>query len=258
MLSATIVYQNATRDLDKSLAVVAKSPQVARETDYYLAHIGDVKSIDDFMGDKRLVNYALTAYGLGDMAYATAFVRKLLQGGVDDKTALANRLTDPRYAAFVSAFNFDRYADATTSFDRAQKGTVDLYQRQTLEENVGDQNEGARLALYFERQASGINSSLDILADARLLKVAQTALGLSPYTSNLSIEGQQALIDQKLDVADLQDPAKLQKFIRRFTTLYDVQNPVTDTSASLVSAISFSAPSIGADLLSAIQNLKLR
>lgn len=255
-LSAAVVYRNATVNLDRSLDAVSKTPQVARETEYYLAHIGNVKSIDDFMADKRLVNYAMTAYGLGDLSYATAFIRRLLEGGVDDPQALANRMSDQKYSNFVGAFNFVRYGTATTAFDRTQKGTVDLYDRQTLEENVGQQSEGARLALYFQRQAPNIVSSLNILADAALLKVTQTALGLSPYMSAGSIESQQAMIEKKLDVADLQDPTKLATFLNRFTALYDMQNPTTGSSASLVTPISFSTPTFSVDLLTAIQNVK--
>src|SRR4051812_14816804 len=144
-LSATLEYKLTINDLDNSLAQVAKKPEVARETEYYLAHIGNVKSIDDFMKDKRLVTYAMTAYGLGDLSYATGFIRKLLQGGIDDSDALANRLTDSKYKAFVSTFNFVLYGDATTALTEAQQGTADLYNRQALEKTVGDQSEGARL-----------------------------------------------------------------------------------------------------------------
>ena len=36
-----------------------------------------MKSIDDFMKDTRLYNYAMKAFGLDDMAYAKAFMRKV-------------------------------------------------------------------------------------------------------------------------------------------------------------------------------------
>jgi len=258
-LSATLEYKLTIKDLDTSLAQIAKKPEVARETEYYLAHISNVKSIDDFMKDKRLVSYAMTAYGLGDLSYATGFIRKLLQGGIDDSSALANKLADSKYKAFVGTFNFVRYGAATTVFTEAQQGTVDLYNRQALEKSVGDQSEGARLALYFQRQAPTIKSSLYILADAALLKVAQTALGLSPYMSNLSIEQQQAMIDKKLDVADLQDPAKLSKFLAKFTVLYDVQNPTTtatNSTTALLEPINFSTPLFSTDTLMSLQKLK--
>lgn len=256
MATAAVTYRIAALNLDRSLDVVAKSPQVARETDYYLAHIGNVKSIDDFMADKRLLRYAMNAYGLSDISYATAFARKLLQGGIDDSNSLANQLSDQRYRDFVTAFNFVRYGSATTAFDRTQQGTVDLYKRQTLEENVGQQSEAARLALYFQRQAPKVTSGLGLLADAALLKVTQTALGLSPYTSNLSIETQQQVIEKRIDVADFKDPVKLAKFLNRFTALWDLNNPDQSTGTSIATALNYSGVGIGADLLTAIQKIK--
>ena len=52
-----------------------------------------------------------------------------------------------------------------------------------------------RLALYFERKASGITSAYDILADPALLKVVQTALSIPPETGAQDIDKQAALID---------------------------------------------------------------
>ncbi|MBX9682625.1 MAG: DUF1217 domain-containing protein [Hyphomicrobium sp.] len=258
MLTAALTYRNITRDLDRSLSTVATTPQVARETANYLEKIGKIKSVDDFMADKRVLRYAMTAFGLGDVAYATALVRRLLDGGVDSSDALANRFNDQRYRDFVSTFNFARYGTATTSFGRTQEGTVDRYQRQILEENVGESNPGARLALYFQRKAPNLTSSLGLLADAALLKVTQTALGLSPTTSNLSIDAQRALIDQKLSVADFKDPQKLGKFLNKFTALWDLNNPPEGTTRPLVTLLDNSNVAIGSDLLSAIQRLRSR
>ncbi len=80
-----------------------------------------MKSVDDLINDKRLLRFALTAFGMSDLNYATAFVRRLLEGGVDDTQALANRLSDQRYRDFVSTFNFKRYGATTTAFDRTSK-----------------------------------------------------------------------------------------------------------------------------------------
>ncbi len=256
MLTAALTYRNVTQNIDRSLDVVAKSPQVSRESESYLKQIGNVKSIDDFMSNKRALRYALTAFGLGDIAYANGLVRKLLEGGVDRPDALANRLSDQRYRDFVSAFNFARYGEAATSFGRTQEGTVERYRRHILEENVGDQNAGARLALYFQRQAPNLRNSLGLLADAALLKVTQTALGLTPYMSNLSIETQQSLINSKLNVEDFKDPAKLAKFLNRFTALWDLNNPPAAATTPILSAFNYPNVAIGSDLLTAIQRFK--
>ena len=149
-------------DLDRSLDRTAKEPVVSRESEYYLAHIGDVKSIDDFLGNDRLFKYAMKAFGLQDMDYAKAFIRKVLEEGDDYDDSFANKLSDKRYQDFATTFNFARYGDATTAFDRTQQGTVDNYVRQTLEQEAGDQNQGVRLALYFQRKAPDLKDADEI------------------------------------------------------------------------------------------------
>ena len=126
----------------------------------------------------------MKAFGLEDMTYAKAFMRKVLDEGIDKRDSFANSLTDQRYREFVETFNFARYETTTTIFDRTRQGTVDRYVRQTLEEDAGAQNEGVRLALYFERKASRASvSAYSILADPALLKVVQTALGIPASAS---------------------------------------------------------------------------
>src|SRR6185436_17746538 len=122
--------------------------------------------------------------------------------------------------------------------------TVDRYVRQTLEEDAGQQNEGVRLALYFARKASGLTSAYGILADAALLKVAHTALGIPASASAMDIDRHAQMISAKLDVDDLKDPEKL----------------ASSTSAPASPSLLFTQPlelGIGADLLASLQNLKL-
>lgn len=250
-------YAAIAANLSRSLGTTAAKPQVARETEYYLANIVNVKSIDNLLADDRLFNYAMKAFGLEEMAYAKAFMRKVLSEGIDKSDSFANGLSDSRYKEFAEAFNFTRYGETTTIFERTRQGTVDRYVRQTLEEEAGAQNEGVRLALYFERKASGINSAYGILADAALLKVVQTALGIPAETSAMDIDRQAQLISARLDVADLKDPEKLRALLDRFASLWEAQNP---TSAADSTSVLFSQPlelGVGADLLASLQNLRL-
>ena len=256
MLTAAAAYQNVSRDLSRTLDGVSRSPIVARETAYYLSHIGNIKSVDNLISNRRILQYALNAFGLSDVAYAGALVRRVLEGGIDKPDALANRLVDQRYRDFVSTFNFVRYGAATTAFDKAQKGTVERYQREVLEERTGALNEGARLALYFQRKAANVTSPLGLLADKALLIVTQTALGLSPSTSNLSIEAQQKIIAGKLDVADFKDKAKLEHFLNTFIARWDLNNPVADSSPSFATVFSTGNVVIGPDILTAIQKIQ--
>jgi hypothetical protein len=257
-VSTTIAsYQVVAADLSRALETTASKPTVSREAEYYLAHIGEVKSVDDFIGNRRLFAFAMKAYGLEDMTYAKAFMRKILTEGIDRDDALARKLSDPRYREFAEAFNFQRYGATTTVFDRTRQGTVDRYVRQVLEEDAGQQNEGVRLALYFQRKAATVTSPLGLLADPALLKVTQTALGLPPVMSNMDIDRQAALIADRLDIADLKDPEKVGKMLTRFAARWDLDNPSTATASPALLLAKPLEAGLGGDLLASLQNLKL-
>jgi len=248
-------YAMISRDLPRSLARVAEKPDVARETEYYLSTIGSIKTVDDFMADTRVYNYALKAHGLEDMAYAKAFIRKVLTEGVADENAFANKLSDGRYASLVESLNFAAYGSTATSFEKAQKGVVDKFQRQTLEEEAGADNMGVRLALYFERTAPTIKSGMEILADDALSEVVRTALQLPDEIIGADLDRQAKYIEDVVNIEDFQDPAKVNKFLERFTAMWEIENP----SEAYDPLAPFNAPSSGisTDLLISINNLKL-
>ncbi len=230
---------------------------VKTETSYYLANIGKVKSIDDLMSNDRLFSYAMTAYGLDSSVDNKSMMRKVLEGGVRDPDSYANKMTDKRYAAFASAFNFEAYGEAATTYNPTQQSVVDKYMRQTLEEDAGQSNEGVRLALYFQRKASTITSWYQVLADTALASVVRTALGLPDSFASADIDKQVQLFEQKLNIADFSDPKKLDKFITRFTSLWEINNPTSapQTAASVLFAQPVTV-GISTDLMMAMQKLK--
>lgn len=255
MLTTTASYRLIAHDLAGSLNSISKRPEVARETEYYLSRIGTIKSIDDFLADSRVFRYAMHAFGMDDMTYAKAFMRKVLAEGTDGSTSLANRFADRRYREFVETFNFARYGAATTAFDRTQQGTVDRYVRQTLEETAGAQNDGVRLALYFERKAPEISSTYAILADPALLKFVLTTFGLPAEFSLGAIDRQAEMLAKRLNTADLKDPQKLSKLVSRFTAMWELQRPAAPSVATGLLPGQAPAMGLGTDLLHAIQRL---
>ena len=256
MLSTYTSYQLIAKDIGKSLDRVEAEPMVQRETEYYLENIEKVKSIDQLMKDDRLFRYAMKAHGLKDMTYARAFMVKAMKEGLDDPESFANKLTDKRYAEFVETFNFARHGDTATIFTRARQGTVDKFLRQTLEENAGQQNEGVRLALYFERKASTITHFYDVLADPALSKVVRTALALPESFASADIDKQVKLFEEKLDIEDFKDPEKLGEFLKRFTSLWEVNNPSAPQTATISALFTQPEYGVSTNLLLAMQSMK--
>lgn len=63
----------------------------------------------------------MKAYGLEDMTYAKAFMRKVLESDVTDSKSFVGKLTDPRFMTFAKAFNFSTDGTVTTSSVAAQE-----------------------------------------------------------------------------------------------------------------------------------------
>lgn len=368
LISTQMSYQLIARDLDRSIQRIETQPMVQRETDYFRENIGKITSIDDFLDDTRLFNYAMKAHGLQDMSYAKALMRKALEEGIEEPDSFANRMTDKRYADFVRTFNFVEYGASATTYNAAveesasrfaeralsqglpheaiaddlakfreaiveitsidelfgnehllpfvayafeledyadrldllkdvlaggvddpenlahtldegklldfaaafdfnkygeattthtpEKAAIEKYMRQTLEEDAGAQNEGVRLALYFERKIDSITTPYQILADPALAQVVRTALGLPDSIAQANIDRQADLIRDRLDLEQLQDPDELARFITRFTTMWEINNGASGAGSPLLQLFQPTQASISPDLLFSFAQVK--
>jgi hypothetical protein len=262
MVSTLSTYLQISNNETKWQNLTESQPTVVQQTDYYKANIGSVKTPADLVNNYRLFSYVLTAYGLGDQVYAKALFQKVLTQGVESTSDLAYTLNNPNILALAQTFNFAADGSSTTQSSAVQSDVVSKYVEQSLETNEGQSDPGVQLALYFQQNAKNITSVYNILADKSLLTVVQTALGISPLTSEENIDTQANLISSKLNIQDFQDPAKLQKFIEKFAVLYDVNNPSTATQNSsvpdaLLSSDSSSATGISYSLLSSMQGIQV-
>jgi len=226
MISTLVSYKMVANNLDTSLQRVTEQPVVEREIEYYRENIGDVKSVDEFVDDYRLFSFAMKALGLEDMTYAKAFMKKVMEGGTETDS-FASRLADNRYKEFADTFNFKAYGEATTAFTKAQDGVIEKYVRQTLEQQAGDENEGVRLALYFQRKADSISNFYEVLADPALSQVVRTSLGLPDSIASADIDKQYEMISKRIDIETLGDPEKLDELLQRFAALWDVDHSET-------------------------------
>jgi hypothetical protein len=194
------------------------------------------------------------AYGL-DANPSKDTLRKALTSDPSDSSSFVNQKSqDPKLRDLAAAFNFStdgkirRVSAQPAQSESNILSTTDAYVRQTMEGDAGEQNEGVRLALYFQRKASSVTSPLDIMADKALFQVVRTALGLPDSMAQADIDLQSAMITKRLDVADLKDPKKVDKFLAQFAAMYDAtNNPATASSAALT-ILGGETTTVGTDL----------
>jgi len=232
--STYATYNYYTKNSEKALQLQAADAPTARATEYYEANIGSVTSVDDFVSNYRLFSYAMTAYGLSDMIDAKAYMTKVLTSDLSDSSSFANKLADSRFATFAKAFANLNPNATDTSTTASAESVVNAYLEQSVEEELGEVDQGVQLALYFKRTASSVTSAYGLLADSALWKVVQTVYGLPESLGSMDTDTQKKVVESKIDIEDLQDPEKVERLLARFTAIWDAtENAGTDPILAL-------------------------
>jgi len=185
MITASLAYTILSRDMPKSLDRVANQAQVKKDAQYYADNINKVKDVDDFLGDYKLYSYAMKAYGLDDMIYAKAFMKKVLQSDLTDANSFANKLSDTRYKEFAAAFNFNA-PPKDIQTDAQEDDLIGLY-KQSFADAA---QQAATETKYYSAQMDDVKTVQDFVGNSRLLNYALKSVGIDPtYMSKDYIAG---------------------------------------------------------------------
>jgi hypothetical protein len=235
-------FLQRTRDAQQE--VFDKAPALQRETDRFLDRIGQIRTAEELVSDRRLLAVALGAFGLGEDIGNRFFIRKILEEGTAAEGALANRLADKRYASFADAFRFDLTPPNTALSDFGPR-IVAAYREREFEVAVGAQSPELRLSLGFERElaeVSGRKLSEDglwftVMATPPLRRVFEGAFNLPPFLGTLDIDRQLSVFKERARAAfgdegvrQFSDPEKQTALLRRFLL-------ASETSAGLSSSV---------------------
>lgn len=229
------------------------------EIAYYKTQMATITTLDAFLADDRLVDVALQSKGIDPKSVSSADLKKMFESDLKDPDSFVNSQENSDFAELVASFNFDADGNLTTDTlgTVQQRGdvlaTINKYMQQTLEEEQGDDNNGVRLALYFQRNAEDITSAYTILGDSALFEFFTTAYSLSDYISNMDVDQQASMVENFIDIEKLQDPDYVNKLVQRFTALYDTENSTTTSPA--LTLLQGTSTSISADTLLAVAQL---
>lgn len=219
------------------------SPQIARDEEYFKAKIGQIKTAEQLVSDRRLLKVALGAFGLDSDINSKFFIQKILESKTLDPTSLANRLSDKKYLQLASAFGFGDYATPRTQLSTFPDEILSAYKTRSFEAAVGEQNDTLRLALNAERElgklaaksSSETTKWFSVLGDTPLRSVFEKALGLPTAFGQLDVDKQVEMIRQKAEaqlgsdtISQFSDATAVTKLIRRFL----IRSEVSQYSAS--------------------------
>lgn len=177
MISTYLGYVTATKDMASTLARIAKQAAVKGDQQYYDTHIGKVKNVDEFLSDYKLYSYAMKAYGLEDMTYAKAFMKKVLTSDLSDTSSFANKLTDSRYRQFAAAFNFgSKSKNQAAQSDTQKSDTIGLYEQSFADETTLAKKESK----FYDTWIDKVSNVDDIVNNTRMRDYVLRAHGINP------------------------------------------------------------------------------
>ncbi|MGV1835047.1 DUF1217 domain-containing protein [Rhizobium rhizogenes] len=126
------------------------------ETTYFSQNISSVKTVDDLLGNSRLKNYVLQAYGLDPTYTSNSFLKQMLTSDLSDPDSFVNQNGSAADKAIVAEFNFN--ADGTVKTSTADADTT-----------------------YYENHISTITSVSQLTADPKLFNYVKTAFDIPAY-----------------------------------------------------------------------------
>lgn len=253
-------YIIAKTKFAKGAELVSLRKKADADAKYYQTAVAGIDSVADLLADRKAVDILLVAKGLDPKKVTNDYLKKVLTSDLNDPKSFANKASDKRFAEIASAFNFDKTGNVVRVVTAGPqkpvqvRETVSGYNQQTLETQQGDSNPGVRLALYFRRKAADIRTAYDILADPALAQVFRTTYSMPDAMANMDIDQQARVVEKYLDLKELSDPTKLEKFLKRFTAMYDLKNGQSGGS-SLATLMQGGRGSINQDTLMAIAKL---
>ncbi len=242
------------RTRDDQQKVMEQTPQIKRNIAAFRERIGTIKTAEELVNDRQLLEVALGAFGLGEDVNSKYLIQKILESDSTDQKSLAARYSDKRYKALSDAFGFGNPFGPKTDLASFPEKIVSLYTDRQFEVAAGEVDGDMRLALAFGRdldEIAGTDMSdnakwFTIMGNPPLRKVFETALGLPASIGQLDLDRQLNDFRDRAervfgtsDISEIAKPETRDKIVRDFLARSELAalSAATNNSASIALAL---------------------
>ena len=236
-VSALPIYRLVSANEEARVATFEKSdPQTKADIAYFIKQSPKIQTADALLKDYRSLSIVLGAFGMTSALGQTALLRKLMTEDPASKTSVARRLANPTFLRFANAM-----AQFKTS-PFATKANIDAVVKavgtQNFEASQDAQSPGMANALYFKRTIGSLTSLSQLMADPRLLKVAQSAANMPDQFGALDYSFQVKLLSKQITLKNFQSSAYVDKFVGRYLALASTANATSVDTTGAMSILS--------------------
>ncbi|MAL80608.1 MAG: hypothetical protein CMN55_16135 [Sneathiella sp.] len=245
--SSLLWYKLANNQKDAHMKSFEAQPTVSRDLATFKEKIGEIKSVDDLMKNRTVLNMVLSAFQLESEIDKPAMVKKILTEDPTDKDSLVNRLVEPRWTKLANALHGLNSDPDFFQKEANVNAILAGYKTNEFEKFEGEKADGVREALYFKRMAGNVESLGQIMADKTLMHVVRVGLGLPESFQSLEFSQQRDRLEKQINIDDFKDPEKIEKMIQRFLVYTEMNNtdPAANPILSLFQPISTDGGFVG-------------
>ncbi len=246
-------WQFLKRTMETQRTAFDAAPARQRDLDYFRNKIGTIGSAAELVSDRRLLSVALGAFGLDEDIGNRFFIRKVLEEGTANRSALANKLADSRYREFSAAFGFGNGLPPLTTRTGFGEEIAQAYLERQFEIGVGESDETMRLALTLERELPSLAARnvsdetkwLSVMGNPPLRRAFETAMGLPRSFGTLDLDRQLVVFRENGErqfglssFADLASPEKRKELVRGFLARAQIGDGFGPSNAVMSPALS--------------------
>lgn len=207
---------NAVKTEAKSVAAVAKQPQVARDLAAFRAAVAKAKSPSDLLSNPTALKVLLTANGLADQAAYPALVKKALLSNTAKPGSLASKLANPQYLSTAKTFDFANKGLATLKNPAVLASITNGYAEVQWRKSLDANTPGLSKAIDFRARAATIKTADQVLGDPTFREVVTTALGIPKQIAFQSLGAQEHAITARIDLTKFANPKFVDQFAKRY------------------------------------------
>jgi hypothetical protein len=217
----------------RDLARIAKEPDLTRTMAQFKQAVDKAGDVKAALRDPRVLAVLGTALGLPEAADQAGLARRVLLADPADTSSLPHKLSDKRWLAMAQTLNLAKGGITSLRDPKLQATLLEGLKAARRRDELEAQTPGVGDALLFQQKAASAKSSLAVLGDPILRRVVTGALGIPQEIAVQSVEAQVRALDNRYNVAKLQNPREVQKMAERYLTNLSLSTAASGGSNSL-------------------------
>lgn len=232
-MPALAIYAQLDTILPKRTEEYSERKLTQSDIKFVREEMGKIESVEDFMGNYRLLEKVLTAYGLEDEINKIGYIKRILTSDIGDAKSLVNVVSDDRYRDMASDLLFATGVSAAKADSTLQK-IEDRLIKSGVEKELNEYNPGIRQAIIFEETAAkgNIKNTYDLIANPVLKEVIFGANNLPDILLAADVDALAKEFEKRVDVDKLTDDRYRERLVKRYLAVQDAAGTPAATSPS--------------------------